>query len=349
MNIDSIDNVTVIGIGVMGPDISLKFALSGYQVVGVDILSAAVEAAQVKVRRNLEQMVSGGMLSQVEAEQALARLEFTLDWEAAVKRAHFVTEAVPEDLAIKKEVFSRCDGLLPPGIIIASNTSSMSISQISEGMRHPERALGTHWTIPAHLSPMVEVIKGRKSADQFFDLAMALFQRMGKRPVPSRENPGFIHNYVQLAMVSAALDLVDAGLATPQDVDTVVKNGFGLRLSSVGPVEFVDMCGLDTILNIQRYMFQTTENPVYKPSESIREKVARGDLGVKSGKGFYDYQREDSEDFWERTNRNIVALLQSLARVAAAKLAGQPTPPAPNLVADPHLTEVSGRTVRQEG
>jgi 3-hydroxybutyryl-CoA dehydrogenase len=312
MQLEEISRITVLGIGVMGPDISLGFALAGHHVTGVDINKSAVEAANRKLEDNLKQMVEGEYITRAQAAETKSRIHFTLSWEPSVASADFITEAVPEIMEIKQEVFQRCDDLCRPGVVLASNTSSMSITEIASGMHHPERAISTHWTIPAHLSPMVEVIRGERTTDSTAGLAFALLQKVGKEPVFCRDNPGFIHNYVQFAMVKAALNLVEAGLATVADVDTVIKNGFGLRLASVGPIEFVDMCGLDTILNIQKYMYQKTKDSVYHPSRLIEELVSHGDLGVKTSKGFYEYKHKDAGGFWEKTNRNIIRVLKSM-------------------------------------
>jgi 3-hydroxybutyryl-CoA dehydrogenase len=312
MQLRDISRIAVLGIGVMGPDISLGFALAGYEVTGVDIEASAVEAAYRKLEDNLKQMVEGEFISGPQAEKTKSRIRFTLSWEPAVASADFVTEAVPELMETKQEVFRICDDLCRPEVVVASNTSSMSITEIASGMRHPERAISTHWTIPAHLSPMVEIIRAEKTSDHTAGLAFALLKTLGKEPVYCRDNPGFIHNYVQFAMVKAALNLVEAGLAGPEDVDTVIKNGFGLRLASVGPIEFVDMCGLDTILNIQKYMYQKTDDPVYRPSRLIEEMVNHGDLGIKTSKGFYEYKRKDAHVFWEKVNKNMIKILKLL-------------------------------------
>ena len=312
MHLGDIEKITVLGIGVMGPDISMGFAMAGYKVTGVDIKQTAVDAAYAKLAANLEQMLAGQMISPEEAAQIKSRISFTLEWESSVSQADFITEAVPEEMETKIEVYERCGRLCDPKVVVASNTSSMDINLIASKMKHPERAISTHWTIPAHLSPMVEIIRGDKTSQDTEELAFALLRKVGKEPVSCQNKPGFIHNYVQFSMVKAALNLVEAGVASAADVDTVIKNGFGLRLSSVGPVEFVDMCGLDTILNIQKYMFAKTGDSVFRPSKSIEEKVAKGDLGIKSGKGFFDYQQDNSTDFWERTNRNIIRILQAV-------------------------------------
>jgi len=312
MQLEDISRVAVVGIGVMGPDIALGFALAGYHVTGVDIKPSAVEAAYGKVEDNLGQMVEGELMSRAQADRTQSRIHFTLSWEPSVASADFVTEAVPEVMETKQEVFQRCGDLCGPEVVLASNTSSMSITEIAAGIRHPERAISTHWTIPAHLSPMVEIIRGEKTDERTARLAFALLQKSGKKPVFCQDNPGFIHNYVQFAMVKAALNLVEAGLASPADVDTVVKNGFGLRLTSVGPIEFVDMCGLDTILNIQKYMYRKTKDPAYRPSRLIEELVNHGDLGVKTKRGFYEYRHENAGGFWERTNKNIIRILKTM-------------------------------------
>ena len=157
---ESIQRVTVIGQGVMGPDIALSIALSGCYVTGVDILEEQLEKAAKKTELNCRQMIEGGILTEEKANEAQHRITRTLEWETAVANADFVMEDVPEDMTAKQDVFARCDGLCSPEVIIASNTSSMSITQIAEKMSHPERAVTAHWTIPAHLSPLVEVVAG---------------------------------------------------------------------------------------------------------------------------------------------------------------------------------------------
>jgi 3-hydroxybutyryl-CoA dehydrogenase len=304
-------SIGVIGIGGMGPAISLGFARAGYTVKGIDIDETAIRNARREVDRSLVQLVGGGLLSQSESQAVRGRIDFTIEWEKSVAASDFVVESVPEVLAIKRDVFKRCDEILPPEVVIASNTSSMSITQIAEGMKFPERAIISHWTIPAHLLRTVEIVRGEKTSQETFDRTYSIYKKIGKNPVECQDHPGFIHNYIQFAMVQAALELVEDGIATAEDIDTVIKNGFGLRLSSVGPIEFIDMCGLDTILNVQKYMYEKTGKSNYAPSKLIGAKVKAGDLGVKTGKGFYDYGKADGEDFWNRANRDIMAILKS--------------------------------------
>jgi 3-hydroxybutyryl-CoA dehydrogenase len=252
------------------------------------------------------------MRTEEETAKIQSRISLTLDWEKAVAQADYIKEAVPEDMETKREVFRRCEEICSRGVVVASNTFSMSITEIASGMRYPQRAISTHWTIPAHLSPMVEVICAEKTSTATKGLAFALLKKIGKFPVLCKDSPDFIHNYVRFAMVKAALDLITRQIAHPEDIDTVIINGFGLRLPRVGPIQFVDMCGLDTILNIQRYMYGVTKDPVYKPSKDIEEKVERGDLGVKTGKGFYAYNEDEAENMRFQTNLAIIKIRRAL-------------------------------------
>lgn len=312
MNVDEIQKITVLGTGVMGPDIALGFAMAGYEVTGVDIEQAILDRAAKKITSNCKQMVEEGLLSDEDGFKVRSRITLTLDWEGAVAGADYITEVVPEEMGTKKEVFRRCDELCSEGVVISSNTSSMSITEISSTMKYPQRAVSTHWTIPAHLSPMVEVICGEKTSEATAALVFALLKKAGKFPVPCKDSPGFIHNYIQFAMVKAAMDLLEHEIASSNDIDTVVKNGFGLRLSSIGPIEFIDLCGLDTILNIQKYMYKMTKNPIYRPSQLIEKSVNRGDLGAKTGRGFYEYTGDEAEKLRILTNRTIIRIREAL-------------------------------------
>ena len=315
MNIRKIKKIAVIGTGVMGPDISLGFAMAGYDVTAVDIEAPILDRAAKKISVNCKQMAEERIFSEKQVEKIKSRISLTLDWEKAVADADYITEAVPEEMATKKEVFKKCGEICSKDVVIASNTSSMSITEIASEMRSPQRAISTHWTIPAHLSPMVEVICGKKTSTATKDLAFALLTEIGKKPVVCKDAPGFIHNYVQFAMVKAALDLVENQIATPEDIDTVIRNGFGLRLSSVGPIQFLDMCGLDTVLNVQKYMYSITRDPAHKLSTRIEEMVSKGDLGVKTGQGFYSYSENASEEFGEQTNRAIMKMRKALKQL----------------------------------
>lgn len=311
MEIEDINTVTVIGTGVMGPDIALAFAMAGYHVNLVDIEQDILDRAAGRISASCRLLAEAGVFDEVKGQTVESRISLTLDWNTAVSSADYITEAVPEIMEIKQKVFKRCDDLCTQDVVIASNTSSMSITEIASKMKYPQRAICTHWIIPPHLSPAVEVVCGEKTSPTVRDIVVRLLKRAGKTPVVCQDSPGFIHNYIQFAMVKAALSLLRRKIATAEDIDTVIRNGFGLRISSVGPLQFVDMAGLDTILNVQKYIFNITQDPVYEPSEMIAEHVDRGKLGVKTGIGFYDYT-DDIEQVRAETNRNMLKIMQAL-------------------------------------
>lgn len=315
MNIDEIKKITVLGMGIMGPDISLKFAMGGYEVTGVDIQQAILDQATKKIASNCQQMVEGGLLRKGDVAAIQSRISLTLDWDKSVASADYITEALPERAEMKKEILKRCDQVCPKEVVVASNTSSMSITEIASEMKYPQRAIGTHWFIPAHLIPAVEVIPGEKTAAGVRELVFTLLKKVGKKPVLCKENPGFIHNYVQVAMVQAALALVEQGVCTFEDVDTVIENGFALRLAKTGPIKFMDMSGLDTALDVLRYMYEKTGHPIYRPSKLLEEKVKRGELGLKTKKGFYKYSDDELEMVKARTNFAIMKVIKALEGV----------------------------------
>jgi 3-hydroxybutyryl-CoA dehydrogenase len=309
-----IQRVTILGQGVMGVDIALTFAIAGYDVTAVDLFETQLDKAAKRAEANCMQMVAGGLLDKDKAQRALQRINRSMDWDAAIAKADFIMEVIPENMAQKQALFSRCDKLCAPDVIIASNTSSMSITRIAEGMEHPQRAITAHWTIPGHLSPLVELVSGVRTAKATEAKAMTLFQEMGKHPVICKDTPGFIHNILQGALIGAAMGLMDAEIATAEEIDNVVKNGFGLRLPSVGPIQFMDMVGLDSIANVGEYLAEAFDDPNYRSHKRIRDKVQEGDLGVKTGKGFFEYQNADSNEFWEKVNAGIIRTLKANKR-----------------------------------
>jgi len=298
----------------MGPDIALGFALAGYPVTGVDIDQKMLDHASRKIDVNCRQMVEWGVLQEDAVSPTRARIALTLDWDRGVGEADYITEAVPEVLELKKKVLSRIAEVCRDQTVIASNTSTMDVTEMAREAKHPERVIGTHWFIPAHLMPPVEVISGEKTSESTISFTFELLRSAGKLPVSCKNNAGFIHNYIQYAMISAAISLVEQGIATPEDVDTVIENGFGLRLPSTGPLKSVDMVGLDTALNVLNYLYDQTGQSIYKPSKLVEEKVKKGELGQKSGRGFYSYSKDAAELSRALTNRSIATIKTALRK-----------------------------------
>jgi 3-hydroxybutyryl-CoA dehydrogenase len=306
-----IQNIAVLGQGIMGVDIALTFALAGYKVTAVDVSKQQLETAELRTKASLKLMVESGLVEKNQAQKAQQLIVRTIDWDNALADADFVMEVVPENIAQKKAVFEQCDKLCSPDVIIASNTSSMSITHIAEGMDYPQRAITAHWTIPAHLSPLVEVVPGIQTAKAAELKTMDLLKKSGKYPVICKDTPGFIHNILQGALIKAAMDLMDGEIATAEEIDNVVKNGFGLRMPSVGPIQFMDMVGLDSIVNVGNYLADMMNDPNWRSHKRIRDKVEKGDLGVKTGKGFYQYPDANADEFWEKINGDIIKTLKA--------------------------------------
>jgi 3-hydroxybutyryl-CoA dehydrogenase len=307
-----ISRVAVIGLGIMGPDIALGFALGGYQTAAYARRPESLEDARRRVDSNLEQLIKEGLLSVTEAKTAGSLIEFTTDWDQALSQAEYVTEAVPENPQIKREIFQRCGATCPTDAIIASNTSSISLDEIAGEMQNPGRAIVTHWFIPAHLMPVVEVIPGKVTAAATVQQTRTLLTRIGKRPVVCKETPAFVHNYIQAAMCRAAITLLERGNCEPEDIDAIVQNGFALRLASIGPVRMADYAGLDTSLALLQYVFQKTGDPSFEPPAILMEKVAKGDLGLKSGRGFYAYSPEEAARIRRLADETVIRLRKAL-------------------------------------
>lgn len=313
-DVSQVKKVVIVGMGIMGPDIALGFALAGYPVTGVDIDPTMLDQAVKKIDSNCREMVEWGLLQENAIPDVRGRITLTLDWDQGVKNADYITEAVPEIIDLKKKVLGRIAEICRDEVVIASNTSTMDVTEMAREVKIPERVVGTHWFIPAHLMPPVEVVPGEKTSEASIRSTFDLLRSAGKFPVLCKNHPGFIHNYIQMAMVSAALSLVEKGIASPEDVDTVIENGFGLRLPSTGPFKFIDMSGLDTILNVMNYLYTHTGHPIYKPSPLLEEKVKQGELGQKSGKGFYRYAGDAAASSRIRTHRSIATIKKALGK-----------------------------------
>ena len=312
MQVEAIKRVAVVGMGIMGPDIALAFAVRGYEVAALDTQAKSLENAKKRLDANTDLLVEEGAMKPENVKSVSSRIDFTLDWEAAMNGTHYVTEAVPENLEIKREVFRQCDEFCHRETVVASNTSSMSMDEISSLMKRPERAVVTHWFIPAHLMPVVEVVPGGKTSQSTVELASGLLAGIGKRPVVCKEHPAFIHNYIQAAMFRAALTLVEKGICSPKDVDTVIQNGFALRLASIGPIRMADYAGLDTSLNLFRYVHGKTGEAGFKPPEILEDMVEKGELGMKTGKGFYAYSSGEVEQLRKLADVTVLKIKKTV-------------------------------------
>ncbi|MBM4307726.1 MAG: 3-hydroxyacyl-CoA dehydrogenase family protein [Deltaproteobacteria bacterium] len=296
INFSNIKKIGVIGSGIMGHGIGQTFALAGYEVILNDISDALLEKALQRIHSTLDTFIEFGITTPEAAQDALGRINTNKDLKTTAEGSDFVVEALPEVMELKKSVFKELDRYCPPHTIIASNTSGLSLTQITSEIKRQDRTVIAHWWNPPHIIPVVEVVKGRFTSDQTFDLVCQLLKIIGKKPVRIlKEVPGILGNRLQFALYREALACLKEGVASAEDIDLAVKGTFGFRLPTIGPLETSDFGGLDTYLNIAEYLFKEIDRST-EPPEILREKVAQGKLGVKTGEGFFPYPSEKVEE-----------------------------------------------------
>jgi 3-hydroxybutyryl-CoA dehydrogenase len=301
-----IKNVAVIGAGIMGSGIALSCALSGYAVSIRDINEEVIKQAFHKLNSIAKN------LCEKEAELVLRRIKGTVDIIEAVKDADLVIEAVPEKIDLKKRVLKELDRICAAHTVFASNTSTFRITEMARATKRPEKIIGTHWMNPPYLLPLVEVIRGAKTSDETVNTVKLFLTSLGKKPVLCKDTPGFIVNRMQSALLVEAISLVEQGIATMEDVDMVWTQHLGLRYCLMGPFEAMDLFGLDTELSQYSYLYKMLKDAKFKPPKLLRKKVKNGELGLKTGKGFYDYSRQNIESMTKQRDRRLIELMRLL-------------------------------------
>ncbi|BAC19585.1 3-hydroxyacyl-CoA dehydrogenase, NAD binding domain protein [Corynebacterium efficiens YS-314] len=282
-----VHKIAVIGSGAMGRQIGMAAAVAGYDAVVQDISADAVEAAEQDMKAWAAGRVSKGRMSQEEVDAALGRLRFTTDQADAVGDADLVIEAATERLDIKRQVFTQIDELAPEHAILATNSSTYGSSSVADATRRPEKVCNMHFFNPALVMKAVEVVRHPETSDDTVDSVIAVIQKMGKHPVVlNAEIPGFIANRLMGAVRTEALNLVEQGIASIEDIDTVAKSALG---HPMGPFELMDLVGLDVTYLIRKATFELTGDESEAPHPLITAKYEAGELGRKSGKGWYTY------------------------------------------------------------
>ena len=310
MNAEEIQRIAVVGAGLMGHGIALEFAAKGYAVRLHDRGEEELRRARQGIERGLGLLREAGRLTPEVAASAVGRIEFGTDLRAAVAEADVVVEAVFEDLTLKQAIFCDLDAWAPGRAILASNTSSFMPSLLAGATRRPDKVLVAHYFNPPHLLPLVELVRGPATADETVETMRALYVRLGKSPaVVQKEAPGFVGNRLQMALLREALSIVERGIATPQEVDTVVKTGFGRRLAVAGVFEVFDLAGLDVTAAVAGQLLPAIASSAEVPA-ILRERVAQGKLGAKTGEGFYEWTPEAAAALRERIARALLAIAE---------------------------------------
>ncbi len=283
--------VAVIGAGTMGHGIAQMTALAGYTTRLTDANAEMLPTALERVRTNLTGGVSRGKIARGAADAALERLETVDTPVEAVQEADLVIEAIVEDLDVKQQLFRLISANAPDTAVLASNTSSLSIAAIASVVSKPERVVGMHFFNPVHIMKLVEVVRHDGTDDATVDTAVAIGIAMGKEPIVVRDRPGFASSRLGIAICLEAMRMVEEEVALPEAIDKAMKLGYG---HPMGPLEVSDLVGLDVRLSIAEYLHKELEAPHFEPPQILREMVERGDLGKKSGKGFYEWPKTKS-------------------------------------------------------
>jgi len=288
-----IHKTAVVGAGIMGRGIALIYALNGFRVLLFDCAPKALEEAGNRIENDLALLLTEGLATESQVRQTRSNILFTDSLPAAVSDADFVTEAVPEQLPLKRQVFAELEKLVRDDTILASNTSTLPLADLSANLARPERMIITHFFNPAHLVPLVEIVRSENTPAQVLETTLDLMRRLDKKPVVlKKEVPGFIANRLQAALMREALHLVASGVADCEDIDTAVTAGPGFRWSLIGPLETADFGGLDTWQKVMNNLCPELDCARSAPAlvDTMNEE---GRLGVKSGEGFYRYPTQE--------------------------------------------------------
>jgi 3-hydroxybutyryl-CoA dehydrogenase/5-formyl-3-hydroxy-2-methylpyridine 4-carboxylate dehydrogenase len=290
----------------MGPGMGAVLARAGIETALYDVSAEALERAKAAVQ------LAEGVLDRLDAPSGdSGSLRFENDLAAALDGADVVLEAVPEKLELKQQVFPQFEQHVSEETILASNTSGIPITEIAEVCARPERVVGMHWSNPPHLIPMIEVIPGERTEQRAVDDACELVRRFGYHPVVEKEVPGFVENRILYAILRECLDLVDRGIIDPEGLDLNVRWGIGYKLAVIGPMELLDMAGLDIYNAVGSYLNQdlSTSGEV---SSTIRDRIDQGKLGMKTGSGMYEYTSEQIEQLRGQRAAKLVAVRKAL-------------------------------------
>ncbi|MDA9026171.1 3-hydroxyacyl-CoA dehydrogenase NAD-binding domain-containing protein [Flavobacteriaceae bacterium] len=280
-------NIAVIGAGAMGNGIAHTFAQSGYKVQLIDVNKEALNNALQTISKNLDRMVAKGKIEESTKAETLSNISIFTEISEGVEYASLVIEAATENIDLKLKIFQQLDTACSEDTILATNTSSISITQIAAVTSRPEQVIGMHFMNPVPIMPLVEIIAGYSTSEEVLSFAKDLTKEIGKTPVIVNDYPGFVANRILIPMINEAIETLYSGVAGVQEIDTIMKLGMA---HPMGPLELADFIGLDVCLSILKVMYEGFKKPKYAPNPLLVNMVQAGKYGIKSGEGFYNYQ-----------------------------------------------------------
>ncbi len=305
-----INKAVVAGSGQMGPGIAYTLTRVGCASKIFARTAESVERGMAAFNGLLDQLESENLIDRAQVKGAQELVSGTTELESAVADAELVIESIPEDLQLKQDFFGGIEKHCPAQTLLASNTSGLPVTELAAHLEHPERFAVTHFWNPPHLMPLVEVVKGEKSSMTTVETLVELFRRAGKKPVlVLKDTPGQLGNRLFQALLREAIHIVEEGIASVEDVDSAVKNGLGRRFPVYGPLEHNDVVGLDTLFAIQSYICASLCSDT-EPATLLKERFDAGDLGVKSGKGFYDWRKRSGQELVDERDRFLLQLMK---------------------------------------
>lgn len=284
-----IGKVAVIGAGTMGRGIAQVAAMAGHEVVLCDVDTAQLEHALAGIETTLDKGVRLGKVAESARDAAVARLAGTGTMGEAVEGADLVIEAVPEVMSLKRRIFAEVEAAAPPGAILATNTSSLSVTEMAAGLAGPGRFVGLHFFNPVHIMALVEIVRGEHTNIRTLNHCFHFVQGLGKEPIPVADSPGFASSRLGIVLGLEAIRMVEAGVASPEAIDKAMVLGYR---HPMGPLRLTDLVGLDVRLGIARYLHESLGSEAFRPPALLERMVAEGRLGKKSGRGFYDWGSE---------------------------------------------------------
>lgn len=304
-----ISKVAVVGTGVMGSGIAQVFAQQGFSVMVNDLNEDILQKAKKRIENNLYLFHQEGVLSKGDLKGALQNLTFSSQLDE-ISGVDIVVEAIPEQIKLKQALFQKLDKMFSSEVILATNTSGISISLIASVTKRPDRVVGMHWWNPPYIIPVVEIIKGGKTKEEIVEAVRELVVRLKKKPVLVKKDiPGFLGNRMQYALMREAVHLLEEKVASAEDIDTMVKAGFGFKFPVIGPLETIDMAGMDIFYNVSQYLYKELDSSK-QPQKLVEEKVRQKKLGMKTEEGFYDYKKIDSNKLNQERVKKYISLLK---------------------------------------